>query len=83
MIDIIKSCIEEALPDTIAYITDPMNDQTHFEAIVVSKCFEGKVLVKQHQLVMNSLKKAFDSEAVHALKLKTYTPEKWAAQKNS
>ncbi|NJN22412.1 MAG: BolA family transcriptional regulator, partial [Leptolyngbya sp. RL_3_1] len=51
----------------------------HFEATVVSANFEGLNLVQQHQLVYKSVQTAMASEAIHALALKTYTPEKWSA----
>ena len=53
-----------------------MNDGQHLQAFVVSPAFEGMMLIKQHQLVMKPLKEAMAS-AVHALALKTFTPDKW------
>lgn len=76
MIEEIKSKIQETLPDATIYVSDPNNDGEHFQAIVISPTFEGLSLVKQHQLVMNALKEEF-KEKVHALALKTMTPEKW------
>ncbi len=77
----IKSTILAALPDATVYVVDPYNDGQHFQAIVVSPSFEGQLLVQQHQIVMKSLKEAF-AGAVHALALKTFTPEKWEKEKN-
>jgi acid stress-induced BolA-like protein IbaG/YrbA len=75
-LDEIKKTIEAAIPNCTAYIMDPMNDGQHLQAIVVSPTFEGMMLVKQHQMVMKPLKEAF-AGAVHALGLKTFTPDKW------
>ena len=72
----IKKTIEEAVPESTAYVMDPMNDGEHLQAIVVSSAFEDMMLVKQHQMVMKPLKSAFAS-SVHALGLKTFTPQKW------
>lgn len=72
----VKESILDGLKDALVIINDPQNDQTHLEAIVVSDKFKTMSLVKQHQIVMNSLKSSFDSY-LHALKLKTYTHEKW------
>ncbi|HBL09894.1 MAG TPA: BolA family transcriptional regulator, partial [Cyanobacteria bacterium UBA11162] len=36
-------------------------------------------LVKQHQLVYGAVQEAMATEAIHALALKTYTPETWKA----
>jgi len=40
------------------------------------------MLIKQHQMVMKPLKQAF-AESVHALGLKTFTPDKWEQEKNN
>ena len=77
----VKKVIESCIPDCTAYILDPMNDGEHLQALVVSSFFEGKPLIRQHQMVMAPLKEAFAS-SVHALALKTFTPEKWAEVKS-
>jgi stress-induced morphogen len=41
--------------------------------------FAGKPMIQQHRMVYAALGDSFDTEVVHALALKTYTPEKWAA----
>ncbi|NES72071.1 MAG: BolA/IbaG family iron-sulfur metabolism protein, partial [Okeania sp. SIO2D1] len=51
----------------------------HLQATAVSNEFAGKNRVKQHQLVYGALNEAMASEAIHALALKTYTPEAWQA----
>lgn len=78
----ISRVIQAELPDALVYVIDPQSDGQHFQAVVVSVLFEGMSLVKQHQKVMHSLKKDFDSELVHALSLKTFTPIQWENQKN-
>ena len=52
-------------------------DGRHFEAVVVAEAFEGKPVLKQHRLVYAALGDRFDTEAVHALSVKTYTPRQW------
>ncbi len=54
-------------------------DGRHFSAVVVSQTFAGKNMIAQHRLVYAALGDRFDSQAVHALSLKTYTPEQWQA----
>ena len=56
-------------------------DGRHFEAVVVSSAFEGKPVLKQHRLVYAALGDRFDTEAVHALSIKTYTPRQWEERK--
>ena len=72
----IKEAILCVLPDADVQVYDP--DGEHFQALVISPSFVGMPLVRQHQLVMNALKEQF-REKVHAVALKTFTPEKWAA----
>ena len=54
-------------------------DGAHFEAIVVSPSFAGLTRVRQHQLVYAALGERMRSE-VHALSMKTFSPEEWAAR---
>jgi len=52
------------------------DDGQHFEALVVSPQFTGKNKVQQHQLVYLALGDRMRSE-IHALALRTFTPEGW------
>ncbi len=52
------------------------DDGTHFEAVIVSPAFEGKRMVQQHQLVYAALGDRMKVE-IHALGMKTYTPQQW------
>jgi len=79
-LDEIKGIIEKNIPECTALVMDPMNDGEHLQAIVVSPAFRNLMLVKQHQMVMKPLKEAF-AGPVHALALRTFTPEKWAIEK--
>jgi acid stress-induced BolA-like protein IbaG/YrbA len=75
----IKAMIEQSLPDAEVQLQDLTGGGDHFQAVVVSAAFAGKTLVQQHQLVYGALKSAMASEAIHALALKTYTPEAWVS----
>jgi len=81
MHETIKEKILESIPDATVHIANPRQDGKHFEAIVISASFEGVSLVRQHQMVMNALKSSFE-DALHAFALKTFTPEKWDANKD-
>lgn len=70
----IEQAILSALPDATVKVSDPMNDGAHLEATVVSESFVGMPLVDQHRQVMQSLKAEFAGD-LHALKLKTRTPD--------
>jgi acid stress-induced BolA-like protein IbaG/YrbA len=79
-LDQIKQTIEGAVPNATVHVLDPMNDGQHLQAFVISPAFEGMMLIKQHQMVMGPLTQAF-ATSVHALGLKTFTPEKWEIEK--
>jgi len=53
-------------------------DGRHFEAVIVSKAFEGKGMLQQHRLVYQVLGDRM--EKIHAVSMKTLTPEQWAKQ---
>ena len=74
--EVLKKLIEEAFADGHVDVT---GDGRHFSAVVVSRVFSGKNMIAQHRLVYAALGDRFDTEAVHALSLKTYTPEQWQA----
>ena len=61
------------------YIKVLGDDGTHFESVIVSSAFVGKSMVQQHQLVYTALGDRMRSE-IHALSMKTYTPEQWNKQ---
>ena len=52
-------------------------DGQHFEAVIVSPAFQGKNMVQQHQAVYAALGDRMREE-IHALSMKTYSPEQWA-----
>ncbi len=57
---------------------DVAGDGQHFEALVVSAAFAGKLPVARHQLVYGALGERMKSD-IHALSMKTLTPEEWRA----
>ena len=70
----IKSLIESGLPGVEAKVK---GDGSHYEAIVIGDCFEGKSMVEQQKMVYAILNEHITSGAIHALSIKAYTPEKW------
>ncbi len=54
-----------------------VGDGQHFEAVIVSVAFQGKNRVQRHQVVYAALGDRMREE-VHALSMKTLTPEEWA-----
>ena len=65
--------INKKLPDSEVYV-ESLKGNDHLQVTVISSEFNGLSLVKQHQLVYAALKEELASEAIHALALKTETP---------
>jgi acid stress-induced BolA-like protein IbaG/YrbA len=53
-------------------------DDRHWYATIVSASFEGKRLIQRHQMVYATLGGRMETDEVHALSMKTYTPTEWA-----
>ena len=73
----IQEMIESGMPVVNINVE---GDGTHFEAVIVSDEFDGKTLLERHQLVYKVLGDAM-KDRIHALSLKTYTPEQWSSIK--
>ena len=54
-------------------------DGRHWYAVIVSPAFAGKRLIQRHQQVYATLGGRLQTDEVHALSMKTYTPDEWAA----
>lgn len=78
--DQVESLIKSGIPDAEVQVQDLTGTQDHYQVVVVSPAFEGKRLIQQHQLVYGAVRSEMASEAIHALSLKTYTPETWAKE---
>jgi len=55
-----------------------IGDGQHFQALIVSSEFEGRSRVQRHQLVYAALGDRMREE-IHALSMKTLTPQEWQA----
>lgn len=71
----IKRLIEAGVPGATARVE---GDGRHFRAVVVAAAFSGLTRIRQHRLVYDALGASFDTEALHALSLETWTPERWS-----
>lgn len=75
----VEEMIKAEIPDAQVQVQDLTGGGDHYQVTVVSSQFEGRGLVQQHQLIYSALRQAMSSEAIHALALKTYTPQAWQA----
>lgn len=74
----VENLIKAGLPDCEVTVT---GDGSHFDAIVVGDVFAGLSLVKQQQMVYATVVDRISSGELHALSIKTYTPEDWERAK--
>ena len=72
----VEKIIAAGLPCEHLQVT---GDGHHFEALIVSAAFAGKNRVQRQQLVNGVLRLLFDSGELHALSMKTRTPDEWSA----
>lgn len=72
----IAALIEQGLEGARARVVT--DGQGHYEATVVCAAFEGQRSIRRHQLVYGTLGSRVGNE-IHALALRTYTPEEWQA----
>jgi len=74
--DSVKTYIQENLACEHVEVA---GDGQHFEAVIVSTEFRDKNRVQQHQIVYRALGERMREE-IHALSMRTLTPEQWAKQ---
>ena len=55
-------------------LVENIKGNDHLQVTVIASEFNGLSLVKQHQLVYSALKEELASEAIHALAIKTVSP---------
>lgn len=76
--DDIKKLIETGIPESMAMVT---GGEGKFEAVVVSDCFDGLSMVKEHQIVYATVKDQIASGELHALSIKAFTHQEWETNK--
>lgn len=76
----IKSLIETGLPNSEAIVT---GGDGKYEATVISEEFAGLSMVKEHQLVYATVKDQIASGELHALSIKSFTPEEWNTENSA
>lgn len=72
----IKTTIESAIEQSQCEVNV---EGSHVHLTVISPSFAGLNPVKKQQLVYGVLKDAIANGVIHAVHMKTYTPEEWAA----
>lgn len=74
--ELMKERLEKALPPgTQALVQDLTGTQDHYRATIISTAFVGKSIIERHSLIYKIFTDEMDTNEVHALSLKTLTPE--------
>lgn len=73
--DAIKSILIRTLPDAQVEVFDRTGTLDHFILIVVSIAFEGKNLLDRQRLVYQALGEPMKDGRIHALEIKSSTPD--------
>lgn len=71
----IKMMIENGLPGAKVEVNG--DDGVHFEAVVICDAFAGQSMLAQHRMVYDTLGNQMQDGNIHALALRTYSPQQW------
>ena len=66
--------IEAALPGAEVEVSDETGAGDHLRATVVARQFDGLSRIDQHRLVKAAVKVRFDDGTIHALSVRTASP---------
>ena len=78
----IEALLKQALPNH-HHIAVNTRDQVHFEAVIVSEIFINESRIARQRRINAILGPYLQSGEIHALALKTLTPEEWQAKEAS
>lgn len=73
----VQARIQAGLKDAEVDVRDLTGTGDHFEARVISPAFAGKTMIEQHRMVYATVDDVLKTGELHALSLKTYSPEQW------
>jgi stress-induced morphogen len=75
----VKVLIENNLTEAIVKVGDLTGTMDHLDIFVATNDFKGKLLIDQHQMIMDILKEDL-KEKIHAVQIKTMTLDKYNQQ---
>ncbi|WP_445401371.1 BolA family protein [Zobellella sp. An-6] len=74
----VERLLREALSLDELYVK---SEGSHFEVIAVSAAFADMSRLKRQQAINGPLMELIAQNAIHALSIKTFTPEQWARER--
>lgn len=75
--ELIEEKIRAALSDAEIEIQDMTGTKDHYRVLIVSPDFEGKNRIEQRRMVYDIFAEEMKGP-IHALDMKTFTPQEWA-----
>ena len=69
--------IQTHLTDAQVELQDLTGGGDHWQAVIISANFAGKNQVQRHQMVYQAVQSVLQSNELHALTMKTFTPKEW------
>jgi len=81
--DELRSRIQQLHPQTEVQVTDLTGTMDHWQVVVISPVFEGKMSFERQKMIMALLKDEIASNEVHALTMKTYSPLQYQAMQSA
>jgi stress-induced morphogen len=79
--DQVKARILEGIPDAEIAVNEFSGGDDHYAVLIVSPIFAGKKLLARHRLILDLFQAEIATGEVHALTMKTHTPDEWVTEK--
>ena len=73
----VKALVQAELPECECHV---QGEGTNYDIAVIGEVFAGLRPVKKQQLVYAALNDNIADGSIHAVKIRTYTPEEWQAR---
>jgi acid stress-induced BolA-like protein IbaG/YrbA len=73
----VKQLLQNHLDDCEFHVQGEGN---HYDIIAIGEVFEGLRPVQKQQLVYGALNECIADGSVHAVNIRTYTPQQWQAR---
>ena len=74
----VKTLLEQARPDCECQVE---TDGGHFNIVAIGEVFSNKRPVQRQQVIYGALKEQISSGEIHAVNMKTFTPDEWNSRK--
>jgi acid stress-induced BolA-like protein IbaG/YrbA len=79
----VKSKLEDSIKEAQCLVSEFAPGGDHYSLVVIAAQFESLSLLKRHRLVMSVFEKEIESQEIHALTLKAFTPNEWEKEKEN